>query len=194
MPTPRVYIARMNLWINLFLESLARTGIVSQACRDADISNTQAYTLRKKDGDFAAAWDEAMEQAVDVAEAEVWRRGVHGYDEPLTHQGRISWKGEEYRDDEGCIRWRRVHDADGNPIPETVKKHSDALLALLVKGRRKKVFADRTELTGADGGDLKIQDSSARAARVAQLIAFAQARKAAEAEDTPDADDFSDIA
>jgi hypothetical protein len=30
-------------------------------------------------------------------------------------------------------------------------------MALLLKGRRKKVFSDRTELTGADGGPVKAQ-------------------------------------
>jgi hypothetical protein len=65
--------------------------------------------------------------------------------------------------------------------------YSDSLLALLLKGRRKKVFADRTELTGADGGPVKQElDDTARAARIAQLVAVAQARK----QSTIDIDDL----
>jgi hypothetical protein len=35
--------------------------------------------------------------------------------------------------------------------------YSDSLLALLLKGRRKKVFAERIEQTGADGGPVQTQ-------------------------------------
>ena len=49
-------------------------------------------------------------------------------------------------------------------------------MALILKGRRKKVYAERTEITGADGGAVNIDDT-ARAARVAQLMALAKQRK-----------------
>jgi hypothetical protein len=45
-------------------------------------------------------------------------------------------------------------DAHGQPIPLTVRKHSDTLLAMYLKGRRKTVYAERKELTGADGSAL----------------------------------------
>jgi hypothetical protein len=76
---------------------------------------------------------------------------------------------------------------DGLPVPLTVRKHSDSLLALILKGRRKKVYAERTELTGADGGPVAQVDETAKAARVAQLMALAQRRKAEQ-------DDFGDLA
>ena len=69
---------------------------------------------------------------------------------------------------------------DGKPVWLTVRKPSDALLALLLKGRRKSVFADRTELTGANGGPVGVADESTRAARMAQIIAMAQDRRDAE--------------
>jgi hypothetical protein len=61
--------------------------------------------------------------------------------------------------------------------------YSDALMALILKGRRKKVYAERTEVTGADGGPVVQVDETAKAARVAQLLALAQQRK-----------DFEDLA
>jgi hypothetical protein len=75
---------------------------------------------------------------------------------------------------------------DGRPLWLTITKYSDPLLALLLKGRRKQVFAERTELTGADGGEVKVVDSTARAARMAHLMALAAKRKAGE--------DFTDLA
>ncbi len=83
--------------------------------------------------------------------------------------------------------YRPVLDARGQPVPLTVRKHSDALLALYLKGRRKKVYADRTELTGADGGPVAQVDETAKAARVAQLLAIAQSRK-------DETDEFGDLA
>jgi hypothetical protein len=58
---------------------------------------------------------------------------------------------------------------------------------MYLKGRRKKVYADRTELTGADGGPVAQVDETAKAARVAQLLAVAQQRKAQQ-------DEFGDLA
>ena len=68
-----------------------------------------------------------------------------------------------------------LHDEHGNPRVATVNKKSDAALMFLLKGRRKKVFAERTEITGANGGVLQI-DEGARASRVAQLLALAKTR------------------
>ena len=83
------------------------------------------------------------------------------------------------------LRPVQARDPDGQPLWLTVTKYSDPLLALLLKGRRKKVFADRTELTGADGGPVNL-DESTRVARVAQLLAIASARASG--------DDYTDLA
>lgn len=174
-------------WITPFLNQLRATGIVAQAARAANIGYSTVTARKNNDADFAAAMAEAMEEAVDMAEAEAWRRGVHGFNEPLTHQGQITYETETYVAEDLTTQHRFKLDPDGNRIPVTIRKHSDALLALVLKGRRKKVFADRTELTGADGGEVKFIDSSTRAARVAQLLALAQSRK-------QDAEDFSDLA
>lgn len=180
-------------WIGPFLEALQATGVVSAACRAAGVSPSTVSYRRKHDVDFEAAFDEAMEIAVDTAEEELWRRAVKGYDEPLTHQGRISWRVREVFDADGQVVGREVErDADGRPIPETVRKHSDALLMFLLKGRRKKVFAERTELTGAGGDPLTLDDTK-RAARVAALLAAAESRKKADADMQQAIHDLGDI-
>lgn len=98
-----------------------------------------------------------MEDGVDKAEQEAFRRAVHGTDKGVWHMG---------------------------AMVGTERVYSDALLALILKGRRKKVYADRTELTGADGGPVHTIDTPTRAARVAELMA--QAAKRAEATDDAD--------
>jgi len=169
-------------WRDVFLAALSEMPVVAYACQAVGIQRSTAYRAREADEDFARAWDEAMEDGVDKAEQAAFKRGVHGWDEPLTHQGHISHVLEPYTKDDGTQGYRPKLDANGNPIPVTVRKHSDALLALVLKGRRKQVYADRTELTGADGKPMEV-DQTVAAARVAQLLAVAKARK-----------DFSDLA
>lgn len=188
-------------WVSPFIEQLTASGNVSASARTAGINSTTVYNLRKTDGDFAAAWDQALEDASDDLEAEARRRAIRGVQEPVVYQGQLTpvWarhpdgspvlEAYELTDDEGNARTHQrpvqALDPDGQPLWLTVTKYSDPLLALLLKGRRKKVFADRTELTGADGGPVNL-DEAATAARAAQLLALWKARE--------EGDDFSDIA
>lgn len=144
-------------WKARFLEALAEVPVVAYAARAASIDYRQAYRTRQADGDFAQAWDDAMEAGVDRAEQEAFRRAVEGYEEPVIDKGRLAYVYERYLDAEGKEGYRPVLDANGQPVPLTVRKHSDALLGLILKGRRKKVYAERTELTGADGGPMQQQ-------------------------------------
>lgn len=173
-------------WRDVFLASLRTVPVVARACEAVNIERSTAYRAREAEPAFAEAWDDALEHGVDNAEAEAFRRAVVGFEEPVVHQGRISYRHERYEDEAGAEHWRMVLDANGQPIPLTTRKHSDALLNLILKGRRKKVYADRTELTGADGAPMQI-DETTRSARVAQLLAMAERRKA-------DADQFKDLA
>jgi hypothetical protein len=177
-------------WKPAFLAALRNVPVIAHACNAVDIERSTAYRAREADAGFAEAWDEAMEDGVDKAEQEAFRRGVVGFEEPVIDKGRLAYQYEriEVLDSEGGATesWRPVLDAKGQPIPLTVRKHSDALLSLVLKGRRKRVYSDRTEITGADGGALVV-DEATRSARVAQLLAMAQARK-------DDADNFGDLA
>jgi hypothetical protein len=174
-------------WKPLFLEALRNVPVIRHACEVAGINRSTAWRGRQDDEGFAQAWDEALEEGIDRAEQEAFRRAVVGFDEPVLHQGRLQYVYERYIDNDGKEQYRQVLDANGQPVPLTVKKHSDSLLALYLKGRRKKVYADRTELTGADGGPVQQVDETAKAARVAQLMALAAARKEQQ-------DEFGDLA
>lgn len=168
-----------DAWVQPFLQNLAKCGIVSRAADAACTTTLRVKARYAKDADFAAAYDDALERAIDGAEAEAWRRGVHGYSEPLTYQGQITYVQEQFTDPEtGLPGYRRKLDADGNPIPVTIQKFSDPMLTLVLKGRRKKVFADRTEITGADGGAVQM-DNGKRAERMAALMALAEQRRKA---------------
>ena len=174
-------------WKDAFLAALRAYPVVSHACDAVGIERSTAYRARDTDEAFSRDWEDAMETGIDRAEKEAFRRGVVGYEEPVIDKGRLAYCYERFVDGDGKEGFRPLLDEKGQPVPLTVRKHSDALLALVLKGRRKKVYADRTELTGADGGPVQQVDETAKAARVAQLLAIAQQRKAAEA-------DFGDLA
>jgi hypothetical protein len=175
-------------WKALFLAALAEMPVIAHACKAAGVNRVTAWRAREADEGFAKAWDDALEEGVDKAEQEAFRRAVVGFEEPVIDKGRLAYRYERYVDEETREeKYRPVLDEHGQPIPLTVRKHSDALLALYLKGRRKKVYAERTEVTGADGGPVAQVDETAKAARVAQLLAIAQRRKA-------DQDEFGDLA
>jgi hypothetical protein len=172
-------------WKPAYLAALRQVPVIKHACEAAGIDRTTAWRARDDEA-FAEAEREAMEEGIDRAEAEAFRRGVVGFEEPVIDKGRLAYRYERYEvediDGRKEERWRMALDEHGQPIPLTVRKHSDAMLGLVLKGRRKKVYADRTELTGPEGAPMVI-DETAKAARVAQLLALAQQRK-----------DFGDLA
>jgi len=141
-------------WKPAFLAALRELPVIAHACKAVDIERSTAYRAREADEGFAKAWDEAQEDGIDRAEQEAFRRAVVGFEEPVIDRGRLAYRYERYLDDDGAEHYRLLLDEHGQPIPLTVRKHSDALLGLVLKGRRKSVYAERKELTGADGAAL----------------------------------------
>lgn len=187
-------------WVHPFLVALRKQGVVARACETAKVGYGTVYALRREDADFAAAWDEALEESYDALEAELLERATNGVPEPLTYQGTITYEVE--RDEHGGVV-QEAYDTgavkdgkpvmgmrpkllmrNGRPVPVVVHKKSDALLMFALKGRRKRVYAERTEVSGPEGGPVQMDDTT-RAARIAQIMATAAARKA---------NDHSDIA
>ena len=103
----------------VFLEALARTGIVTEACKAGRISRRQVYRLRQNDPAFAELWTEAQLIAADLLEAEAHRRAFDGVLKPVYQ------KGEQV----GVIR-----------------EYSDKLMELLLKARKPETFKERKEV------------------------------------------------
>lgn len=61
-------------WMPAFLLALRNSANVRASCQAAGISRKEAYKQRGKSARFREAWDEAIEDALDVLEAEAWRR------------------------------------------------------------------------------------------------------------------------
>ena len=117
-----------HLWTDAFLAHLAECGILTDAAAAAGVDRSTVFRRRQTDDEFAKAVDEAIDMAADKLEREARRRAIEGTEEPV-YQGGV------------LVGTRTVY--------------SDSLLSLLLKGRRKKVFAERIEQTGADGGPVQ---------------------------------------
>jgi hypothetical protein len=61
-------------WHPRFLELLSQSCNVTLACKGAGVDRTVAYDHKKQMPDFAAAWEDAKEAAIEILEAEAWQR------------------------------------------------------------------------------------------------------------------------
>jgi hypothetical protein len=61
-----------------FLTALVETANVAGAARLVDVPERSPYQLRRKDEDFAAAWDRALDEAYSKLEMMLLRRATYG--------------------------------------------------------------------------------------------------------------------
>ena len=116
-----------------FLRNYEAVGTVTGAAIQGGISRQHVYDWLKDDKEFAAAFEVSKERAVDLAEQELRRRGIAGYDKPVFQGG------------------KRVG---------MIREYSDACLIFYLKGRRREVFGDRQEITGKGGGPIETKNIS----------------------------------
>ena len=119
-------------WKPLFLDTLRGTGNVRLAASNADVARQVVYRARDSSATFRAEWDEALEEARELLEAEARRRASIGVDEPVFYKGKVV----------GHIR-----------------KYSDNLLMFLLKAHWPEKFRDNyaVEHSGPGGGPVEVE-------------------------------------
>lgn len=80
------------------IEHLRDVPNVTRACRLVGVNRNKFYRYKKTRPDVEAAYQEALLEGAEVAELELWRRGVEGVDKPVTHKGQITAWYKEYSD------------------------------------------------------------------------------------------------
>ena len=110
---------REKRWQEKFLAALTNTSNVRASCQAAGIDRHTAYNHRKRSKEFAAAWDKALEDAVDLLEAEAWRRAAKGVEEPVFYKGQPTG---------------------------TIRRYSDTLLIFLMKANRPEKYRDNYDI------------------------------------------------
>lgn len=106
-------------WKEIFLDALRQSPNVSAAAKAAGHSRQHVYVARDEDAAFALAWDDALAEAVDMAEGEAYRRAVEGVEKPVY---------------QGGIRVGEVQD------------YSDTLLIFLLKAHRPHLYREALDL------------------------------------------------
>lgn len=72
-----------------FMSTLRDTGNVTAACMVSGHDRSHIYQRRKEDTQFAAAWDEALDIAVDKLEHVARHRAITGVKEPIYYKGEL---------------------------------------------------------------------------------------------------------
>ena len=99
----------------VFLVVLLKTGAVTKAAKASEIGRSSWYDLKERDPEFAALWDDAEAEFMDVVEAVAFKRGM---------------KGENKR-----LPYVEVNGEDRETKFYTVNTKSDRLLELCLKSR-----------------------------------------------------------
>jgi hypothetical protein len=121
----------------IFLSHLSRHGIVSAAARAAsphlpdsskDGGMSTFYACRKRDVDFAQAWDISIAIAADNVEAEIHRRGCEGYEEDVYFRGEKVGTTRKYSDNLLLARMKALDPTRyGNKVDVTSKVEIEPL-------------------------------------------------------------------
>lgn len=107
-----------------FIAELRKRANVSDAAKAAAIDRSTAYRWRDAEPEFAAAWNDAIETAIDAMEREAHRRAFTGIKKPIV--GRVA------------------KDKDG--IVAHVTEYSDGLATLLLKAHRPDKYRERQDI------------------------------------------------
>lgn len=117
-PRQRQIQAPKKVWRTAFLSHLAAYGVVTHAAEAAGVDHSTVYAARLRDPKFAAAWDDALEQATDALEREARRRAFDCSDTLLIfllkgarpHKYRDNYRVEHSGPDGGAIAVEYVND------------------------------------------------------------------------------------
>ena len=116
----------------LFLKALTETVNVTLSCRKAGVPRRTVYDWREADAAFADRWDEALEEGIDLLEAEVHRRAFEGVERPVYYKG------------ERVGEWRH---------------YSDALATFLLRAHRPEKYRDAPK-AGASAEEDKAEEKT----------------------------------
>ncbi len=83
-----------------FIDALAETGCVTDACRAVGMSTESAYTLRRRYDaiDFRMSWDLALEYAVHRLADAALSRAIHGVAVPHYYKGEVVGEHRRYNE------------------------------------------------------------------------------------------------
>jgi hypothetical protein len=116
-----------DVWRPLFINALRNSANIRAACQSAGIARSAAYAARERSAEFAAAWDEALEEAVDTLEAAAWTRARDG----VVRRKPIMFQGQKVNE-------------------EVIVEYSDTVLIQLLKAHRPAKYREKFDVEIVD--------------------------------------------
>jgi len=89
-----------------FLDMLAETANIAKAAQAAGVERSALYRLRQSSESFHAAWQSAMDQALDTLEATMLERAANGTEKALFYGGKPCGTVRQYSDALGMFMLR----------------------------------------------------------------------------------------
>jgi hypothetical protein len=127
-----------------FLDALRLSPNVTAAAAAAGHNRRAFYRVRNRDREFAEAWDEVLEEALDRLEAAMYRYGTEGYEE-------------------------RVYDAQGNLVSRRVREDPASARALLA-AHRPALWSERHRLEVGGSIDVEHQLAGGPVISIGEVI------------------------
>ncbi|UAJ09563.1 hypothetical protein [Polymorphobacter megasporae] len=177
-----------------FINALAETGCVTDACRAVGMSTESAYALRRRYDaiDFRMSWDLALDYAVHRLADAALSRAIHGVAVPHYYKGEVVGEHRRYNETltmfilryRDPMNYARSRDRqDVNDIHPEVRSENLAVGIDCILGDESRKYCEanhRAEQEAADkADDLKILEARREAAYQAYLRAEDAAKAAA---------------
>jgi hypothetical protein len=159
------YVPVSDRALCIFLACLSEGWSVSKASEKAGFSYATAYVHRRKNPEFSAAWDDAIEQGTDHLEDIATARATEGYQRPIYVGGRLVGHVTEYSDGllQFMLRGRRREKYGGNGNSSTaalvlhntgVDPQSERTVVIIPHNGREEIeFSDAGDSTAAGTSD-----------------------------------------
>ena len=125
--TPKKARKQASEWRPAFIAALRNSGNVRASCHAADVSRETVYNHREASAEFRAAWDSALEDAIDVLEATARQRAQASSDTLLIFLLKAH-RPEKYRE----TTRQEISGPGGGPV-----QHADVTPAEVVAARAK---------------------------------------------------------
>lgn len=89
----------------LFLDKLRNTCNVRASCQAANIDRKTAYNHKESDPEFAAQWEQAEQEAVDLLEAKAWNNAMQKDSETSLWNLLKAHRPQKYKDKTDNYHW-----------------------------------------------------------------------------------------
>lgn len=132
-----------------FLDMLRQTASVTKSAKSVRKAVSGAYALRQRDPDFAADWDAAMQQAMDMLEGILLERVVNGVEKPVFFGGKQCGTMREYSDRLAMFLLRARRPDRYGELNEATLMQDDEAAPLAARRRIEQRLADIAARLGA---------------------------------------------